>query len=285
MPRRVPGPQISAGQGAGRIVLCMKWGRLFSPDYVNVLFNACRRNLPGPFRFICLTEDAQGFVAGIEVLPLPDLGLEPQDWYTKGVWPKLGLFLRDLHGLSGRCLFIDLDMVIAGPLDDFFTQPGRFISTDMGAGWRPQGSRAGGGRAGGGRLADAAPETGTCLFAFDIGAEAHVAESFLRDPRAVMAKFHNEQDYVGAMVRPMAFWPRGWVISFKRFLRRPVGIDLFLAPHAPPPGAKVVAFHGDPRPADLLRPGRGRWDRFPHMGHGQVRWMAEYWTAHGGRLP
>ncbi len=155
IPPIAPVPQMPEVPGTERIVLCMKWGRLFSPDYVNVLFNACRRNLTGPFRFICLTEDAQGFAAGIEALPLPDVGLAPQEWYTKGVWPKLGLFLRDLHGLSGRYLFIDLDMVIAGPLDAFFEQPGRFISTDMGAGWRPQGRRAGGSGAGWGGQAGA----------------------------------------------------------------------------------------------------------------------------------
>jgi hypothetical protein len=46
-----------------------------------------------------------------------------------------------------------------------------------------------------------------------------------------------------------------------------------------------VAFHGTPRPADLLRPGNAMWDRLPHMGHGQVKWMADYWTGNGGTLP
>jgi hypothetical protein len=83
----------------------------------------------------------------------------------------------------------------------------------------------------------------------------------------------------------MDFWPRGWVVSFKRHLRQPIGLDLFLPPRDPPKDARVVAFHGTPRPADLLRPGTARWDRLPHMGHGQVRWMADYWTANGGTLP
>jgi hypothetical protein len=51
------------------------------------------------------------------------------------------------------------------------------------------------------------------------------------------------------------------------------------------PGARVVAFHGRPRPADLLRKTAGFWDRFPHLGYGQVAWMARYWTENGGRLP
>jgi hypothetical protein len=34
-----------------------------------------------------------------------------------------------------------------------------------------------------------------------------------------------------------------------------------------------------------LRPGNALWDRLPHMGHGQVRWMADYWVENGGTLP
>lgn len=49
-----------------RTILCMKWGTLYSADYVNVLFNACRQSLSGDFRFLCLTDDATGFLPEIE---------------------------------------------------------------------------------------------------------------------------------------------------------------------------------------------------------------------------
>jgi len=44
-----------------------------------------------------------------------------------------------------------------------------------------------------------------------------------------------------------------WVISFKRWLRRPIGVDLLLHPHAhaPPANVSVVAFHGDLRSMTL----------------------------------
>ncbi|MDZ4094947.1 MAG: glycosyl transferase [Paracoccaceae bacterium] len=255
-----------------RIVMCMKWGTLFPADYVNVLFNACRQHITGPFRFVCLTDDALGFTPGIEAFPLPDVGLSPEDWYAKGVWPKLGIYRADLHGLTGRCLFIDLDTVIVGNLDPFFEYSKGFVSLDMGEAWRPGPSTA-------------PPEAGTSTFAFDLGQETQILQSFLADPKGVMARFHNEQDYVGATARSMDFWPRDWVVSFKRHLRQPIGLDLFLPPKRPPQGTRLVAFHGTPRPLALLPARAGFWDRFPHMGHGQVKWMVDYWVENGGRVP
>jgi len=256
-----------------RIVLCMKWGTLFPPDYVNVLFNACRGAISGKFRFVCLTDDAVGFVDGIEALPIPEIGLEPEEWYTSAVWPKLALYVADLHGVKGRCLFIDLDMVVLQGLDEMFEYGHGFVSTDMGEGWRP------GGRA------NAKKEPGTCVFAFDLGQETQILEAFLADKTIAKQNFQNEQDFAGAHARSMDFWPEDWVISFKRYLRQPIGKDLFVAPRRPPDTAKIVAFHGDPRPIALIPEKAGFWDRFPHMGHGQVQWVRDYWVQNGGRIP
>jgi hypothetical protein len=250
----------------------MKWGTLYPADYVNVLHSACRRNLTGAFRFVCLTDDPTGLRDGIEAFPIPALDLTP-GMERSGQWKKLVVYARDLHGLTGRALFIDLDMVVCGNLDAFFDHPAPFVTTDMGEDWRPN------------PTGTARPEPGTCLFAFDLGAEAQILDRFLADPQTAAAEHVIEQNWVGAQARSMDYWPAGWVISFKRHLRQPVGLDLFLPPRRPPADAKVLAFHGAPRPADLLRRNAGFWDRFPHMGHGQVRWMADYWVENGGRLP
>jgi hypothetical protein len=250
-----------------RFVLCMKWGNAFDASYVNVLYNAVRANLSGAFRFVCLTDDHRGLVDGIEALPLPDVGLAPQEWFTPGVWPKLGLFLADLHGLQGRALFIDLDMMILGDLEPFFLQPGGVVAQDMGEAWR--------------KVPRPGPsEVGTCIFAFDIGGQPQIAESFMAEKSFVMKTFINEQDYVGHKGHDVRLWPKGWVVSFKRHVARRGCRDLFLMP-PPPVGAAVLAFHGTPRPADLLR--RGFWGEFPHLGRGPIPWVAEYWEMYGAR--
>lgn len=258
--------QPEAPGSVPRIVLCMRWGRVYGPDYVNVLHAACRANLTGPFRFVCLTDDATGFDRGIEAFPIPDIGLTQAEWKAPGVWPKLAIYVRDLHGLRGRALFIDLDMAVMGPLDAMFAEEAPFIFTDMGQDWRPSEPRV----------------TGTCLFAFDIGAETQILDAFLADKAKAMRDFQNEQDFAGAHARGVAFWPSGWVISFKRHLVHRYSRDLILPPRTPPVSAKVVAFHGDPRPRDLLR--RGVWGNFPHLGRGPVPWLRNYWTKNGGRL-
>ena len=52
-------------------IICIKWGTLFGPEYVNRLFSGVRRNLSVPVRFFCMTENSDGFHPDIEVLPLP----------------------------------------------------------------------------------------------------------------------------------------------------------------------------------------------------------------------
>lgn len=252
-------------------IVTMKWGALFGPDYVNVLYRACRAAATLPFNFVCFTENPEGLDADVIVKPLPQIGLRSEEWYQRGVWPKLALYKKDLEGLEGRCLFIDLDMMILRDLDAFLTHQAPFVTIDVGKSWHPG-------------MARQNPEVGTGIFAFNFGQETQILDAFLADREAAKSKFKNEQDFVGAHAHSMDFWPEGWVISFKRWLRRPIGLDLILPPKLPPENAKILAFHGDPRPVDLMRPGINFWDNFPHMGHGQVDWVVDYWKRFGGTL-
>ncbi len=38
-------------------VICMKWGTLYGPHYVNRLYGMTIRHLSLPFRFVCFTDD------------------------------------------------------------------------------------------------------------------------------------------------------------------------------------------------------------------------------------
>lgn len=255
---------------ADRILLSLKYGTRYPADYVNVLFNACRKAMRGPFRFVCLTDDATGLLPGIEALPIPDVGLTPEEWYRGGIWPKLGIYDRHLHGLTGRCLFIDLDMVVVSDLDAFFERPGSFIGINETSAW--------------GQDPNGAPKLCSAIIAFDAGSLAHLAEGFTANKAQILSSFRTEQDYTAATLPGISYWPDDWVISFKRKLRQPLGLDLFLDPKAPPLGTKVLAFHGTPRPIDLINREKLFWDRFPHMGHGRVGWLARYWLENGGTL-
>lgn len=102
----------------------MKWGRKYGPEYVNRLYAMVRRHLSGDFHFVCLTDDSTGIRPEVQCLPIPPLDL-PAGIPERG-WNKLATFSADLHGLRG-CAVLDVDVVITGSLDDFFTQPGAFL--------------------------------------------------------------------------------------------------------------------------------------------------------------
>ncbi len=118
-----------------RIVLCMKWGTKYGPEYVNRLYGMVSRHLRGPFRFVCLTDNSMGVNPEVDCLPLPRMELAPGA--DRG-WPKLSTFKAGLHGLKGTALFLDLDVVIVGDITPFFEQPGDFlIIKDWKRPWRP----------------------------------------------------------------------------------------------------------------------------------------------------
>lgn len=250
-----------------RTVLCMKWGTLYSAEYVNVLYQACRANITGEFRFVCLTDDSKDLLPGIDVFPIPDIGLD--SWhYFNGAWPKIVVFDHRLYDLSGRVLFIDLDSVICGNLDEMFELKGSLVAIDS----QPWKGKPG------------SPRTMSSVFAFDAGEMGWVVDRLRSDRDALVAKYHIEQDYLHGEVPGIQYWPQSWVISFKYHLRQPLIVDRFLEPKAPPAGTKILAFHGRPRPIDLIHPPAGNWDRFPHYGSGAVSWMQTYWQQHGGHI-
>ena len=252
-----------------RVVICMKWGTPFPPEYVNVLFGAVSAHLASGFRFVCLTDQTEGLDPGITSAPIPNIGLTPEQIRAPGVWRKLALFHPDVAALSpgARALVIDLDMMILGPLEEFFARDDGIILLDTGHDWR--------------KHEPVQPSTG--VFAFTLGEQQQILQAFLDDPDRHIAEFRNEQDFVAAHATGLSLWPTGAVVSFKRHFVRRFCRDLFLPPRAPGPGPAILAFHGDPRPANLLR--AGIWGHFPHLGRGPVEWVRDYWEGYGGKLP
>lgn len=114
-------------------IVCIKWGTLFGPEYVNRLYSGVRRNMSRPVRFICMTEDTHGFHPDIETLNLPvEPFLGPMNdalavANRQGAMRKVSLFKPGLiPNLEGPVLGFDLDVVITGRLDDIYDMaPGK----------------------------------------------------------------------------------------------------------------------------------------------------------------
>lgn len=103
-------------------VCLLKTGGEYGPEYVNNLKDMLTRNLLAgyPGRFVCLTDDATGLDDGIEVLPLPE---DLERW-----WGKLYLFKRGLFPDGERMVFMDLDTLIVGGMEEILSYEGEFAT-------------------------------------------------------------------------------------------------------------------------------------------------------------
>ncbi|MBV1959824.1 MAG: glycosyl transferase, partial [Pseudomonadales bacterium] len=100
-------------------IVCMKWGTLYGADYVNKLYGMVKRNISGDFRFVCLTDDPTNVRKEVECLACPAVDI-PAPFNNTG-WRKITLWAGVLPEMSGAWLFLDLDVVITGDLNEFFS--------------------------------------------------------------------------------------------------------------------------------------------------------------------
>lgn len=239
-------------------IICIKWGQKYGADYLNRLASMIRRNTVRETRLVCFTDDATGADPGIEIQPLPPIHLPERESSTP--WRKLSLWQYPLHDLKGDVLFFDLDVVITGPIDDFFDfMPGRFCVAQN---WTQMDEGVG----------------NTSVYRFPAGEMAYIFDDFNADPEAVLSRYRIEQQYISAVSKDTVFFPREWCLSFKHSLL-PVWPLRFFIPPALPAGTKVVAFHGKPDPdeaRDGIWPVQSAWKRlYKHVR--PTPWIAEHW--------
>lgn len=233
-------------------VICIKWGTKYGPDYVNRLYGMVRRNLSAPFRFVCLTDDTRGLAPGIETLPIPEVDI-PQH-HQVSPWRKLALFSTALGDLSGKALFLDLDILVVGRLDDFFTYADRFTIIEN---WTQRGQGIG----------------NSSVYCFEIGKHADVLDDYLAHTDEVHARYSNEQIYLSKKIGDIAFWPEAWCKSFK-FHAIPRGVMRYLRAPALPEDCRILVFHGHPNPDEaIVGDYRGKLRKY----YKPAPWIADLW--------
>lgn len=185
-------------------------GLVFDVGWVYALRAGIALHLPDA-PFVCLTD--HGPMAGIRTIPLRHA------W--KGWWAKLELFRDDL-GIEGRVLYMDLDTVPVGPLDDLaaYTGPLAMLSDLL----DPRFAASG-------------------VMLYEAGAETYLYRAVAdaeEEPRFLFARYPRSDYYYREVMDPPALriqdlFP-GRVVSLKREGRR-----------GPPDGASLVCGHGVPR--------------------------------------
>jgi len=251
------------------LILTMKWGTLYGPEYVNNLARGVRKHLALPHRFICFTDDATGLDSGIEALPLPELGLPPG--HKDSRWQKLALFRKDLAGLSGTALFLDLDLVVFDDLAPFFHLPGSFHIIRDDDLFRAKPLR----KLNPSRDAFLHSVGNSSVFRYEIGAHSYVLEAFLADPSAATKNYEISQQFQSAQLAAhghLNYWPKGWCVSFKNDCV-PRGFASFLRDPALPNGAKIAIFAGNPKMTEVLAGKGHKWYR----RIGDTSWLHKAW--------
>ena len=240
-------------------VICMKWGTLYGPEYVNRLHSMVRRNLSLPHRFACFTDDAASIDDGIETFDLPPINVDPDKAHLP--WRKIGLFNKTLGDLEGPTLFLDLDLVIVDTLDDLFAYPGHFVIIHN---WTHPNDIVG----------------NSSVYRFTVGADSYVLDRFHSESHQHwIDTYRNSQTFLSHSVKDISYWPAEWCVSFKRHCL-PGGIKWhgmptnWMVPSKVPEGAKIVVFHGHPNPDDALC---GRWPGGFHKRLKPATWIADYW--------
>lgn len=224
--------------GTIKQIICIKWGTKFGPEFVNRLHGMVSRHITPPFRLYCFTDDGTGLHPDIAVRPLPVFDYAaPVN--TLGKWPKSRLW-GDLGDVTGVVLFLDLDVIITGSLDDFFAigDP-----DDTWLGLNPNTPLEKMGQ--------------TSVYRMRVGKLAPLQEIFRADPQAVADKYRFEQRFVTRNAPGgVKFWPKGWLAHFRMQCVPSFPLNYFLDARIPKP-TRIVIFPGSLNPPDAIA---GRWD-------------------------
>lgn len=240
-------------------IICMKWGTRYGPEYVTRLASMVARNVTRPTRFVCFTDDATGVTgSNIEIHPLPEINIPERVAWTP--WRKLSVWQHPLADLAGDVMFLDLDLVVTGPLDDFFDyEPGAYVAIDN---WTQPGQGVG----------------NTSAFRFRAGQHKKIYDDFVADPEKTLGRWRIEQQYISDTLPEMKFWPADWCVSFKHSLLPRWPLNFFKAAELTP-DARIVAFTGKPDADDALI---GEWPNrslrqklYKHVR--PTPWIADHW--------
>lgn len=212
-------------------VICLKWGDLYGPEYVNKLYRAVERNTTHSFDFTCFTDDFEDIDAEIACRNLPIKQLT-------GWWQKMYLFSNDI-AITDRILYFDLDTAIVGNIDKMLEFDGEFaILRDLYVARRkPQ-----------------AKEYGSGVMAWQGGWEFghNIWSEFWKNWEANSKTGGGDQKYLKRVIphQLVTFWQDYMspeqVISYKVHVR-----DIPEPKNVLPNDARVVCFHGAPRPHEV----------------------------------
>jgi hypothetical protein len=169
-------------------------------------------------------------------------------------WRKVAMFSKTIGNLSGQTLFLDLDIVIIDNIDCFFTFTNKFTIIEN---WSQKGRNIG----------------NSSIYCFIIGAHHHVFDYYRNNVEEVTNLYDNEQVYLSRKIKDMDYWPEEWCKSFKKHCVPQYIMRYFIIPYKPK-NAKIIVFHGNPKPEDAINGGFfGNIWKYIRA----TKWVEEHW--------
>ncbi len=233
----------------------MKWGTLYSAEYVNKLYEMVKKNLTYDFKMVCFTDDDTSIIDEVQCFPIPEVNI-PRN-LPERMWKKLTTLKKDLYGLEGTALFLDLDVVIVDNIDSLFDVDGdfRIIKDPDIKYWRITGNSS--------------------VYRFEIGKHGYVFQNFEENFEEIRKEHRNEQEYLTWEIHKkglLQYWPKEWCPSFKYDCHSKIPFNFWKIPKIPK-GAKIIIFHGEINPHKAIKGGWGKWYRYVRP----APWVEKYW--------
>jgi len=235
-------------------IVCLKFGTLYGPEYVNRLFWAVRRNTTIPFKFHCFTESQTGIAPEIEIHPLTH-NLPGVGW-----WHKLYLFSKEIP-IKGRIFYVDLDTLITGNLDQLLSHDKGFVCLrDLFLARMPPNYRNG-------RFGTAKEAVGSGVLSWEAGQHTQIWETFIKDPTGAVKSLHphGDQKWIQLHQPNRTYWQDkypGQLVSFKVHCGRGL-----------PKNARVVCYHGKPSIPESIN----KTTRVQGYTIRPTAWVKDYW--------
>ena len=203
-------------------VLCLYAGTAYDIRYVQNLKASLDRLLSTPYKFNIFTDRLDQATKLSElgtIIQLPKLSVKKIWWY------KCWMF-SDASGLSGKCLYFDLDIILIKHLDKFIAADNEFkIIHDFNRSNTTNYNYS-----------------NSSIMSWTHEQQRHIWTKFQSEHRQVQESMHGDQDYIHVQAQNRNWYPDDWAISFKWEYK----LNKMFTPQT-----SAIVFHGKPKPHEV----------------------------------
>lgn len=199
---------------------CVWAGDRYSAEYVTRMRSELNNKVNGYIDLVCFTDLPRSPIDGVEFRQLPEMKFHGGKLW----WYKIYIFSEE-SGLTGDCIYFDLDLMFLKHIDQMINYPTQFsILQDFNRAFRKN-----------------YPVSNSSVIKWRHEDFRHVWTKFSANVDDITAKYRGDQDYISAEIgHDRTWWPASWACSFKwEWLMTPEHMD-----------PMILVFHGDPKPED-----------------------------------